>query len=113
MFQRGKFSDKLRSNCGKHCVRRLYEKLAQAEQLLEIHLEHWPSVAQRAAGAVVHEDLLVLLEECENYLFDWCQASGEDLRSFEVRSVTVLEEVQGLLHRQRGAYPDLDRASHQ
>ena len=81
---------------------KLYQKLSKFYELLELSRHQLSLSAELAVVTILEEDLLSLLEECEEYII-----GGEGLRrsqfeAFESRSFTVLEEIQALGFRLSG-----------
>ena len=77
-------------------VRQLYPDLSSSYEKLQVVHEHLLLPRDMAIAAVLEDDLLSLIEECEEYLISTGKLKDEQVESFESRSVTVLEEVKNL-----------------
>ncbi len=77
-------------------LRGLYRDLSICYETLCDARDHLSSVRERAVAAVLEEDLECLVQECEDYLIFTSEVSASQLRSFENRSLTVLEEMHEL-----------------
>ena len=77
-------------------LRQIYPDLSSSYEKLQVVHDHLLSPRDIAVAAVLEDDLLSLIEECEEYLIACDQLKNEQVESFESRSVTVLEEVKNL-----------------
>lgn len=75
---------------------KLYHGLSKFYELLELSKNRLYSSEELAVVAILEEDLLSLLEECEEYLIGGQGLRQAQIQSFESRSFTVLEEIQAL-----------------
>jgi hypothetical protein len=75
---------------------KLYHKLSGFYDELEISRGRLCASNELAIAAVLEDDLLSLLEECEEYIIGGQGLRPSQLQSFESRSITVLEEIQTL-----------------
>ena len=75
---------------------KLYHGLSKFYELLELSKNRLYSAEELAIVAILEEDLLSLLEECEEYLIGGQGLRQAQIQSFESRSFTVLEEIQAL-----------------
>ena len=75
---------------------RLYQKLSKFYELLEISRNRLGTSEELAIVTILEEDLISLLEECEEYIIGGQALRPAQFQAFESRSVTVLEEIQTL-----------------
>lgn len=59
-------------------------------------IDRLASPSEIAMAAVLEDDLHSLVEECEEYLISGGAVPTEQIRSFETRTVTVLDEISAL-----------------
>ncbi len=93
-------------------LRRIYPDLSSSYEKLQVVHDHLSSPKEIAVATILEDDLLSLIEECEDYLMRLADIRYEQVRSLESRTVTVLEELKALRCFSKREAPRFPNAVH-